>query len=87
MREFQIRCEIFDRSEFSGIIKGDEKNHIYYVYADANNFYEAVAMATKNMIDVYQNSHEAPFGRTVAKEDGETVFEKKILDNRSINMI
>ena len=25
MREFQIRCEIFDRSEFSGAIKGDEK--------------------------------------------------------------
>ena len=44
---------------------------------DANNFYEAVAMATKNMIDVYQNSHEAPFGRTVAKEDGKPLFEKK----------
>ena len=77
MREFQIRCEIFDRSEFSGIIKGDEKNHTYVVYADANNFYEAVAMATKGMIDVYQNSHEVPFGRTFAKEDGEIVFEKK----------
>ena len=77
MREFQIICEIFDRSEFSGIIKDDEKNHIYYVYVDANNFYEAVAMATKNMIDVYQNSHEAPFGRTLVKEDGEIIFDKK----------
>lgn len=81
MRTYQIDIKITDTSERGRIFDYKDPNsfgkiHTYKVYADANNYYEAVAMATKSMIDVYQNSHEAPFGCIYAYKDGEIVFDK-----------
>ena len=71
MRKFQISIKVTDLSKVLY-----DKEHIISIYADADNFYEAVAEAIKNLYEVYQEKEEKIFGATYVSYDEETFYQK-----------